>query len=178
MARSTPPHQEPRAPTDHRWSLVGVRALLLAFLWWVLAGDDLASWWIGVPCIFLAVLASIALAPRRRWVLNLPGLLAFLPFFLHRTVRGSVDVAWRAVHPRIPIDPGLVYYHLRIPECPGRLIFASAINLLPGTVCAEFVGNRFLLHVIDRGAPDLFADLERLERRIDAALTPVPEEES
>lgn len=178
MADSTPRHQHRRGPKARLGSLVGSRGALLAILWWALADGDVASWWFGVPCLLLAVLASLALAPERRYVVRPLGLAAFVPFFLHRTIRGSIDVAWRALHPRIPIDPDLVYYDLRVPEGPGRLLFASAINLLPGTVCAKFEGDRLLLHVLDCGATDLNAELEALERRIDAALARPPGEES
>lgn len=157
------------------WSLAAGRGALFAMIWWVLAEGDTGSWRMGAPCVLIAVLALIALSPRRVWRLRPLGVIAFIPFFLRRTVIGSVDVAWRALHPRMPIDPDLVYYRLRFPAGPGRLLFVSAVNLLPGTVGAEFEGDSVVIHVMDRQRPH-DTSLESLERRVAAMLAPEPGE--
>lgn len=167
MAGPTPLRGASRS--DDRWPLLVQRAAVAAAIWWVLTRGDPGSWLLGIPCVLLTVLASRALAPRRRFRLRPRGLLPFARLFIVQTIRGSLDVAWRALHPRMPIDPGLVDYALRCPESPGRLLFASTVNLLPGTVCAEIEGDHLRLHVICRRA-DLDAQLERLERRVAALL--------
>lgn len=172
MAGLTPLPGGNRAPGPgaRRWSLAAGRLGVFAALWWVLTAGDVDSWRVGVPGVLLAVLSS---RPRRRGRIRLLGLAAFVPFFLWRSLVASVDVAWRALHPRMPIDPDLLDYRLRVPDGPGRLLFASAINLLPGTVSAEIEGDRLRVHVIDRGQPQ-DALLEDLELRVAAILEAAP----
>jgi multicomponent Na+:H+ antiporter subunit E len=171
MAGSTPPGGAKRTsgPAPDRVSLLAPRAALGAAIWWLLSGGDPASWSVGIPCVLLAVLASRTLSPHRRLRVRVRGVPAFVGLFVAQTIRGSVDVAWRALHPRMSIDPDLVDYVLRFPAGPGRLLFASTVNLLPGTVCVEIERDRVRLHVIARSA-DLDAQLETLERRVAAML--------
>jgi len=43
------------------------------------------------------------------------------------------DVIWPAVHPVLPIEPGLINYMLRLPAELPRIFMAETVNLLPGT---------------------------------------------
>jgi multicomponent Na+:H+ antiporter subunit E len=80
------------------------RTVVFALLWWILAAGAMSSWLIGAPVVLCAVLASGALLPGVSW--SLSGLVRFVPFFLWRSLYGGVDVARRALHPRLPISPG------------------------------------------------------------------------
>ena len=80
-------------------------------------------------------------------------------------MQGSVDVAHRALHPARPIAPVLLNYTLRLPEGPSRLLFVSAINLMPGTLCVEMTEDYLLIHSIHDGLP-VQAELALLEVRV------------
>ena len=140
---------------------LSVHALTFAALWAILA--DGRGWSVGIPFIFLATIASCLVAPMSRW--SLSGLARFIPFFIWNSLRGGIDVAYRVLHPKLPIEPALVRYELRLDHVAARVLMANSVTLLPGTLSAGLDGNVLVVHVLNAGAP--FAEaLEILEQRI------------
>ena len=121
-------------PTGHRKNWAG-RSLVFALLWWVLTGGAPDSWFIGVPVILLATRVSITLQPPVSW--SLSALLRFIPFFLWHSLCAGIDVARRALDPRLPISPGFYRYRWRLPPGLARVVMANTVSLLPGTLSAE-----------------------------------------
>jgi multicomponent Na+:H+ antiporter subunit E len=144
-----------------------IRAAFLALLWWALTEGSPAAWAFGVPVIALAVGASMVLHPRRDWSLRPFGLARFIGFFLWQSLRGGIDVAGRALHPRLPIAPAMVDYRLRLPEGPARVFLADVVSLLPGTLSAALSDGRLRLHVLDERMPVTRA-LGTVEERVAA----------
>lgn len=150
--------------------------LCLAVVWIFITQARPDSWIVGVPFVVLGALASthLAVAAGVRW--NLLGLLSFLFFFLRSSLLGGIDVTWRAVHPRLPIHPGLVKYRMRLPEGPARTFFMAVVSLLPGTVSADTQGEHLLAHVLDdrQAIQDQLGQLERVVGRLFAIPTETP----
>ena len=141
----------------------GFRIVLFTLLWWLLTEGAINSWLIGAPVVVFAALASGVLLPGTSW--SLPGILRFIPFFLWHSLRGGVDVAGRALHPRLPISPGLLKYQWRLPAGLPRVFMANTVSLLPGTLSAES-GDEFLhVHVLDQ-AGAFEAELAMIEARV------------
>jgi len=124
------------------------RTVLFALLWWILTEGAMTSWLTGVPVVLFAVLASMALLPGASW--SLPGILPFIPFFLWHSLRGGVDVAGRALHPRLPISPDLLKHQWRLPTGLPRVLMANTVSMLPGTLSTELDEQFLLVHVIDQ----------------------------
>ncbi len=139
------------------------RTLLFALLWWILTQGDINSWLVGVPVVLLAVLASGWLLPAIPW--SLPGIVGFIPFFLWRSLYGGVDVARRALHPKLPISPGLFDYRWRLPPGLPRVFMANTVSLLPGTLSAELGQEHLRVHVLDQGG-DFILELSVVEERV------------
>ena len=139
------------------------RTVLFALLWWMLTEGTMTSWLVGAPVVLFAVLASGTLLSGASW--SLPGILRFIPFFLWHSLRGGVDVAGRALHPRLPISPGLLEYPWRLPAGLPRVLMANTVSMLPGTLSAE-LGEEFLqVHVLDQtGAFE--SELTEIETRV------------
>lgn len=97
---------------------------------------------------------------------SLRGLVYFIPYFVSISVRGGIDVAWRAFSPSMPLAPGFVEYELRVqPGEAAAVFFAAVISLIPGTLCVEFGStDKVVVHVVDLRS-DFEAELKRLERR-------------
>ena len=127
---------------------LGFRTLLFALLWWTLTEGAMNSWLVGVPVVVLAVLASAALLPPTSW--SLSGIARFVPFFLWHSLRGGVDVARRALDPRLPISPGLFDHRWRLPPGLPRVLMANTVSLLPGTLSVELTDRFLRVHVLDR----------------------------
>lgn len=146
---------------------IALRVLLFTLIWLILSGGSPSSWGIGAPAILLAVIASIVLIPPvpLAWS-EVP---AFIGFFLIRSLAGGADVAWRALHPRMPIAPDLVVYPLRIPPGLPQVFMANTVSLLPGTLSVELTTelNRDFLtvHVLDRKKA-VTTELETVEHRV------------
>ena len=131
-----------------RFANFAFRTVLFALLWWILTDGAINSWLVGVPVVLLAVLASEALLSGVSW--SLPGMVRFVPFFLWHSLYGGVDVARRALHPRLPISPELFDYRWRLPPGLPRVFMANAVSLLPGTLSAELDEEHLRVHVLDQ----------------------------
>ena len=139
------------------------RTVLFALLWWILTEGAITSWLVGAPVVVFAVLASGVLLPGASW--SLPGILRFIPFFLWHSLRGGVDVAGRALHPRLPISPGLLKHQWRLPTGLPRVLMANTVSMLPGTLSAE-LGEEFLhVHVLDQTGT-FESELTQIETRV------------
>lgn len=142
-----------------------LRAVLFALVWWILTDGATDSWWVGVPVVLLATLVSMMLLPPFFW--SLTGIARFVPFFLWRSLYGGMDVARRALHPRLPISPGVVCYPWRLPPGLPRVFMANAVSLLPGTLSMEFGANCLQVHVLDE-QKSFLSELEMVEQRVAA----------
>ena len=139
------------------------RTLLFALLWWILTQGAINSWLVGAPVVVLAVLASGWLLPAIPW--SLSGIVGFVPFFLWRSLYGGVDVARRALHPKLPISPILFDYRWRLPPGLPRVFMANTVSLLPGTLSAELGEEHLRVHVLDQSG-DFISELSVVEERV------------
>jgi multicomponent Na+:H+ antiporter subunit E len=136
---------------------------LFALIWWILTDGAAPSWWIGVPAVLLAVIASVELIPPAPLVWY--ELLRFVPFFLMRSLTGGVDVAWRAFYPGMAIAPDLIAYPLRLPPGLPRVFMANTVSLLPGTLSAELGANCLHVHVLD-ARKEFMPELKKVEQSV------------
>ncbi len=139
-------------------------SLAWAVLWWLISEGDPASWLVGLPTVLAAAAISTWLAPPSAWRWTLRGIPRFVWYFGRSSIEGGFDVAWRAVHPGLPIEPGIIEYRLRLPRGTARVFFANAISLCPGTVSMRMRDDRLLIHVLDMGQPvhQRLGELERV----------------
>jgi multicomponent Na+:H+ antiporter subunit E len=144
---------------DVRSALHMLPALLL--LWYALSGGT--GWLFGIASACAVALFGRWLAPARLLRISLPGLGHFVVYFLHRSVLGGLDVAWRALHPAMPLDTHETYFQLRFPTGQQRTLFTGTLSLLPGTLSCDLVDGRLRVHSIS-GNPQ--RELERLEVRV------------
>jgi len=140
-----------------------LRFVLFALIWWILTDGAMDSWPIGLPAVLLATLLSVMLMPALSW--SLRGILRFIPYFLWYSMRGGVDVARRAMHPRLPISPGLFDYRFRLPPGLSRVFMANIVSLLPGTLSVELGEEILHVHVLDE-AGAINEELHMLENRL------------
>jgi multicomponent Na+:H+ antiporter subunit E len=85
--------------------------------------------------------------------------------FGRASLAGGIDVAWRALHPRLPIDPQMIQYRLRLPPGTAQVFFANAVSLCPGTVSATMREGVLGIHVLDARQPAR-ARLAELEQTV------------
>lgn len=139
------------------------RTLMFALLWWILTEGDLNSWLVGAPVVVMAALASAALLPPVSW--SLSGIVLFIPFFLLRSLYGGVDVAMRALHPQVPISPGVFEHRWRLPPGLPRVFMADTVSLLPGTLSTGLDDEHLRVHVLDQSG-DYISELSVVEEKV------------
>lgn len=136
--------------------------VLLFSAWLILDGFQAAG--LGLFTCAVAAALSALLAPDHEHLWLRWRLIGFLVFFLKESVLGGIDVAWRALHPRTPIDPAFQRYRMTLPEGQPRTLLISSISMLPGTLSADLEDhNRTLIvHSLNPGAEKSIARLERM----------------
>ncbi len=145
------------------WRTALSRTTLFLFVWWVLTDGSASSWQIGLPAVVLVAILSLAVDPPS--TLTWLEFLRFLPFFFSRSLAGGLDVASRALHPRMPIAPELIEFELRLPRGLARVFMANTVTLMPGTLSAAINGDVLTVHVLNH-RDEVREELETVERRV------------
>jgi len=129
------------------------RGAFLAVIWWILTGGAVHSWGVGVVIIGLALAFSLRLQPPSMRNFRVARLPRFFLYFLMHSVTGGMQVARMALRPQLDLQPTMMELELRLADEPARILLASVLNLLPGTLSTGLDGNTLHLHVLDRRMP-------------------------
>lgn len=130
------------------------RAAILFGFWLVLTGADLGDGVAGLLAAVAATWASLRLMPPQPWTLHPIKLARFVLHFLRQSIAAGIDVAWRALDPRLPLRPGFVVYQAHLPPGTTRDAFCAIMSLLPGTLpCGTAEGNGLTIHCLDVTPP-------------------------
>lgn len=131
------------------------RAVAFVALWLILVGGRNPA---DRPAIVVAVVAatwaSLRLLPPGRTHLSPIAFVRFVSRFLHQSIVAGVDVAWRALHPRLPVRPGFVVYQPHLPLGAALDAFCALTSLAPGTLPAgPDDSGAIVVHCLDVGQP-------------------------
>jgi len=142
-------------------------------LWLVLSGADPAGLPVGAMAAVLATWTSLSLLPAGTWRPRPAAMVRLALRFLRQSAIAGVDVAWRALDPRLPLRPGFVSFPARLPPGTARSAFCTLTSLLPGTVPAgSDESGSVVVHCLDVRQPvlaDLTAEEALLMRAIGRA---------
>ncbi|HMP73886.1 MAG TPA: Na+/H+ antiporter subunit E [Kiritimatiellia bacterium] len=134
-------------------------------LWFLLVEGDLSGWWFGVPVVLVALgFRWLMPIPVTVGHVNLGGLLGFLPYFIWQSIRGGIDVGWRAVHPKLPLEPDMFVYSFGVEGEGARVFMAQVISLMPGTLACRVGERRMIVHVLS-GTRERFVEETRVLER-------------
>ncbi|ASJ04418.1 MULTISPECIES: Na+/H+ antiporter subunit E [Thermococcus] len=75
--------------------------------------------------------------------------IAYIPYFLWAMIMANLDVAYRVLHPKRPINPGIVECKTVLESDVGKLSLANSITLTPGTITLDVDGDKYFIHWID-----------------------------
>lgn len=132
----------------------------VAFFLLLLATWLLLTWRVEAQDVFVGIGFSLLLAaalgriyPRvpegllhpRRWL----WFLVYIPYFLYACVRANLDVAYRVLHPHVPIRPGIVKVRTTLRSDLAKTFLANSITLTPGTLSVDIVGQDLYVHWIN-----------------------------
>ena len=171
-------------PGFHRSSAVlrmaATFVILLAF-WLILSGYfDLFHVGAGIICCAIVAFISSDLLfrpdrPARASVGSFVRFLLYIPRLMASILVANLDVAYRILHPRMPVDPGIITFETGFSDEVARTAFANAMTLTPGTITVDVSGNRYVVHalmkehserelLVDREMEQIFAGIFREER--------------
>jgi len=63
-------------------------------------------------------------------------------------VKANLDVAYRVIHPKMPIKPGIIIIKTELKQDIAKMILANSITLTPGTFTLDIKGDELLIHWI------------------------------
>ncbi|MFB6154749.1 MAG: Na+/H+ antiporter subunit E [Haloferacaceae archaeon] len=166
-----------------RWPVNGV---VLAVLWLFVRGVTLTpARLVEEFLIGLAVGVPVAFAVRQfytpevdvvRVVRVAPYAVLYVLVFLWELVTANLDVAWRVLHPDMPIDPAVVEVPLRVETDLAITTIANSITLTPGTLTMDYDGDANALYVHSIDGSDREAILDPIRTWEDYALVIFDEE--
>jgi multicomponent Na+:H+ antiporter subunit E len=130
------------------------RAILFLLFWLALSRGNPADLPAGLLAAAAATWTSLRLLPPRPSRPSLIALATYAVRFLGQSIVAGVDVAWRALDPRLPLNPGFVAYRPRLSAGSGRRAFCTVASLQPGTLpVGSDQDGTLLIHCLDVDQP-------------------------
>lgn len=137
-----------------------VTFMILLIFWYILSGYfDLFHIGAGIICCGIVTLISGDLIFRSNRSLIQSGrifirFLFFLPWLMVEILYANLDVAYRILHPKMPIDPEILIVDTGFTNDILRTAFANAMTLTPGTITVDVSGGTFTVHALVRSASE------------------------
>ena len=89
-------------------------------------------------------------AKTRSVLLQMWRFLLYLPWLLSRIIMANIQVAYLVLHPKMPIDPGLLVFRTRMKKGIAQVTLANSITLTPGTITTSLENGRYIIHTLKR----------------------------
>ncbi|MGB8492097.1 MAG: Na+/H+ antiporter subunit E [Bacteroidales bacterium] len=74
--------------------------------------------------------------------------IVYLVVFIRECIKANLDVAYRVLHPAMPIRPGIVKVRTTLKSDLARTLLANSITMTPGTISVDIVGDFLYVHWI------------------------------
>ena len=72
----------------------------------------------------------------------------YLIIFIWECLKANIDVAYRVLHPDLPIKPGIVKVKTNLKTKIGRTTLANSITMTPGTITVDIIDDYIYVHWI------------------------------
>lgn len=122
--------------------------------WLLLIGPNPVDLVAGLFAAAAATGTSLRLLPPSSGRWQYAALTRLTLRFMQQSIIGGLDVARRALDPRLPLRPGFVAYPVRLPPGPARYTFSALTSALPGTLPTGSNAHGVLIyHCLDIDQP-------------------------
>ncbi len=147
---------------------------VLAFIIWLLL-----TWSLQAQIIIAGLAASVMVSllfheilPKEPNVFISPvrifWFLVYIPVFFYYVIVANIDVAYRVLHPKMPINPGIVKIKTNLKTDSGITALANSITLTPGTLTIDLTDDGFLyIHWINVKSTDIEEATKRIGQRFE-----------
>ncbi len=112
----------------------------------------------GVVCLIISLFGAHMYSRLGFPPVNVKMVLFFLMYIIvlfWEIIKANFDVAYRVIHPKMPIKPGIVVIKTRLKSDIAKMILANSITLTPGTFTLDVIGDKLLIHWINVKAEDI-----------------------
>jgi multicomponent Na+:H+ antiporter subunit E len=72
----------------------------------------------------------------------------YLVTFIWACIKANFDVAYRVLHPAMPIRPGIVKFKTSLRSEFAKTLLANSITMTPGTITVDIIDDDFYVHWI------------------------------
>ena len=135
---------------------------LILFGFWILLSwhFDFIHLALGLICSFLVTYFSHDLLIKRDKI-KIPVkkiilFILYLLYLLYSILLANIDVAYRVLHPKMPINPKIVKFKSKLRSDVGQTALANSITLTPGTITIDIRDGEFYVHALStKAAEDL-----------------------
>jgi multicomponent Na+:H+ antiporter subunit E len=125
---------------------------ILALIIWVIGAwpfvdgkIDLQLMTAGVVAALIVALLFHEILPKEHKVFISPvrifWFLVYMPVFFYYVMKANLDVVYRALHPKMPIKPGIVKIKTTLKTESGITALANSITLTPGTLTVDLTDD-------------------------------------
>jgi multicomponent Na+:H+ antiporter subunit E len=131
-----------------------ITVFILSLIFWLLL-----TFRITVPNLIVGSVASLVcsaifaryyfhnvykfLQPRRYF-----WFIIYLFVFIWECIKANFDVAYRVLHPAMPIRPGIVKVRTTLKSDFAKTLLANSITMTPGTISVDIIGEYLYIHWI------------------------------
>jgi len=152
---------------------------VLAFVVWVLTAWPFVDGRLDLQVVVAGLMASFLVAmlfhdilPKEHHVFVSPirifWLLVYVPVFLYYVVCANLDVVYRALHPAMPIKPGIVKIKTNLKTDSAITALANSITLTPGTLTVDLTDDGYLyVHWINVKSDDVEEATQLISQRFE-----------
>ena len=140
---------------------------ILAFIVWTLLTWPFVEGTVDIQVVVAGLIASVFVAiifhellPKEHHIFISPvrifWFLVYVPVFFYYVIMANFDVVYRALHPKMPIKPGIVKIKTNLKTDSGITALANSITLTPGTLTVDLTEDGFLyVHWINVKSDDI-----------------------
>jgi len=140
---------------------------IMSFIVWILLTWPFGEEGVDLQVVIAGLVASVGIAllfhevfPSEHQALLSPvrlfWALIYMPVFFYYMIIANLDVVYRALHPKMPIHPGIVKVKTELKTDSAITALANSITLTPGTLTVDLDDNGVLyVHWINVKSPDV-----------------------
>jgi len=141
------------------------------FLFWLLLSGIFDALHIGAGIICSAIIALIShdLLVKGKAEKMLSKSFRFFIYIwweLWQIVLANFDVAYRVLHPKMPIDPCIIEFDTSLRSDLALVTLANSITLTPGTITIDIKDGKFWVHAIAKKPADALLVDKTMQKKV------------
>ena len=131
-----------------------IALFIIALIFWLLLTFNLTT-----PNIIVGIIAALvtSILFGRYFVTSISKLLqpqryfwfiVYLIIFIWECLKANIEVAYRVLHPAMPIKPGIVKIKIDLKTDIAKTTLANSITMTPGTITVDIIDDYIYVHWI------------------------------